>query len=181
MKFNITSNENKINFNIECDFNDPIVTILLDALKPKSITQPENKIEDVITQPLILKPVKQRKPRRTKAEIEEAAVNQEVEFTALNQLDLFKDQTDKIEQPLEIQTEQQETTEEIKEPEFIDTNVESKDKMDMDIEALKILLEVDKLTAVKYVKSKTGMEMLVAKQYCENLWKKHLEETHDNE
>ena len=53
--------------------------------------------------------------------------------------------------------------------------------MDMDIEALKILLEVDKLTAVKYVKSKTGMEMLVAKQYCENLWKKHLEETHDNE
>lgn len=51
---------------------------------------------------------------------------------------------------------------------------DSDEKMTMDIEALQLMVDTDKLGAIKYVKDKSGLDLNSAKTYCDILWEKHL-------
>lgn len=114
MKFNITSDENKILFNFECEATDPMVGLLFDAIKPKPCESKalivEQQTTPVITehQQEVITPVEtinerfepnqqsqQRRRRRTKAEIElekNGKLKEETKIEDPNQLDMFSDE-----------------------------------------------------------------------------------------
>jgi ribosomal protein L7/L12 len=188
MKFNVSNNENKIMFTFECDFTDPIVKILFDAIQNKQTVTPEIPAEkkeiEIPKQEVEIPKQEQEKPRtkrRTKAEMELARQQKEPrkQFT----IDFQKEQEPEMdivttETPIETETTK---ISEIHVPPTVtlkfDINGDSEEKMNMDIEALKIMINGDKLAALKYVKEKSGLDLSSSKTYCDKLWDKHLKES----
>lgn len=193
MKFNINNNEGKIVFTFECDYNDPMVAVLFDAIKPKEVTTTQPVVE---TKPepapvIVSPPVTQTRTRRTKAEIEQARLGQQTTVTPVVETPKVET-TEPVTEPQqtiveETKTETTPKTEPapVKQTEIVvpptvqlkmDITTDSNDKMSMDIEALQFMIDGDKLAGIKYVKDKTGLDLNSAKTYCDNLWEKHLAE-----
>ena len=173
MKFNISNNENQIVFTFECDANDPMISVLLDVIKPKPDAAPKV-IEDpsVVEEVVVIKPQPRtitRRPRRTKAEMAQTSTTPDTSNdVSENQLNLpFIEEelnTKPVIEPVTPQTENQTII------------LSDKDKADMDVEVLKLKMDDDNLGAIKLVKSKTGVDLATAKTYCDDLWNKHLKE-----
>ena len=186
MKFNINNDNGKIVFTLECDYNDPMVAVLFDAIKPKEVTTPQTVVE---TKPepapvIVTKPVRQIRTRRTKSEIEKARLGQQATVTpVVETIEPVTEPQQTIVEEIKTETTPKTEPSPVRQTEIVvppmvklkmDITTDSDDKMSMDIEALQFMIDGDKLASIKYVKDKTGLDLNSAKTYCDNLWERHL-------
>jgi hypothetical protein len=183
MKFNVSNSEEKITFTFECEPNDPMVSVLFDLMSISMVIIPEEPIVDqpeIPVQPLV-EPVLAKAPRKRTPKVKTTPAD--VDFKDPNQLAIpMPDQEQTI-----TQVGDNTATLTIKPPQDIvipdtvtlkiDINSESDERMAMDIDALKIMIESDKLAAMKFIKDKTGLDLNNAKIYGDNLWNKHLKDS----
>lgn len=182
MNYTIKNTDGKMLFVFECEMNEPMVTALFNAIQSQQM--PTRAIIPKQEFPASTPKASTSKKHKVKSEKDrEAAVLAEkiADFDRRHQL-LIPFPESNTETAITATMIAEEIKSEVPSETdisiLIDVNLDTEDRQTMDVDTLQIMLTNNtpdaKLEAIKYVKDKTGLDLPSSKEYCDNLWKKHL-------